>query len=108
MRDSSLVNFESHVSRFERGRGGFFRRRYRNARTGLRFPWFSLLIVLTLAICLKAFIVLRVGEDRYAARFSRLEISGVGDKVGAFLMQPDPVSSRIQEIARPILKKRRR
>ena len=108
MRDSSNIKFDSYLSQYERRNRGIFRRRGGGADTGLRFPWFTLLIVLCLAVCLKAFIVLRVGEDRYRDRFAAMKIIGVGDKVGAFLMQPDPVSSRLQEIARPVLKKRRR
>ena len=70
-----------------------------------RFPWAALNVTLALVFALKAMIVLEVGEDRYRGRLAAFDATGFGVKIGKFVMYPDPVTLRITDFARPLVKR---
>ncbi len=76
---------------------------YKTRMPRLRLPWGAMVMVLTLAFALKAFIVLRIGEDQYRNRLAALDGPGFGKRVGKFVMQPDPLTLKLRDLARPII-----
>lgn len=57
-----------------------------------RFPLKTLLVVLFLGFLFKGFLLAYMGEAQYTDRVTGLEAGGAVEKVGAWVMQPDPVT----------------
>ncbi|MBS1300864.1 hypothetical protein [Loktanella sp. SALINAS62] len=68
-------------------------RKYRPA-----FPWRGLVIVVICCFSMKAFLMTLIGEADYADRLARLSEGATVERVGAWLMTPDPVSAAIVQI----------
>lgn len=116
MADSSLRQFQESLRNYDGGGrrwsvlgpkrkspqgGGSGRRRRR--RVALRFPFYSVILVLSLFFLMKAFIVLRLGEDRYLQRLAAVDETAFGARIGIFAMTLDPVSLALRDLARPII-----
>lgn len=102
MHDPNLRNFQSRVGRIadthSRG-GGFeaegalgmadFRSEARPRRLGVLGP-----VALTLGtvILIKAAILVNIGETAYAERVARLSSGSSADRVGAYVLQADPLT----------------
>lgn len=57
-----------------------------------RFPLKGLLAVLFLGFLFKGFLFAYLGEDGYAERVASLQGGSTMEQVGAWVMQPDPVT----------------
>lgn len=105
MAENNIEAFRKHVRSYEKqtGRRGFglFRRRGRD--TGLRVPWSALLFILAIALCLKAFVLLSIGEKSYERRLTAYDGDGYAERIGVFIMRPDPVTRSLHDLARPVI-----
>ena len=68
-----------------------------------RIPWGSLVLILMLGLCLKAFVVLRIGEDQIRQRLAAYQEPGLGEKIGLLVMTPDLVTRALSFYARPVI-----
>jgi hypothetical protein len=75
-------------------------------RGGVRFPWYTLVLLVTLFFLMKAFVVLRIGEDSIRDRLAAYDGGNWGERIGVFFMTPDPVSVTLSDLARPVLDRR--
>lgn len=57
-----------------------------------RFPLKGLMAILILGFLFKGFLFAQLGEAAYADRLAVLQSGTVMEKVGAWIMQPDPVT----------------
>ncbi len=58
-----------------------------------RFPLKGLLAVLFLGFLFKGFLLAYLGDDGYAERVASLQGGSTMEQVGAWVMQPDPVTA---------------
>lgn len=56
------------------------------------FPLSSLLIVLTIGVLLKGFLLAGVGDVAYAERIAELQTGSVIEQIGAVVMRSDPLT----------------
>lgn len=110
MAGSNVDDFNRRLKQYKKGSKGGLpligRRGVRavsGSRSGLRMPWFSTLLVLTLVFLLKAFIVLRIGEGEYRQRLAVYNDPGLGERIGLYVMRPDPVTLKLRDFARPLI-----
>ncbi len=74
---------------------------------GIHIPWMAFVTVVALLFLLKAFIVLRIGENGYRAQIASYQDPALGQKIGLFVMDPDPVTLRLRDFVKPIVAGRR-
>lgn len=109
MADSNLVEFRKRMKVYKKGRrflgisvgGGRAQKRRPLAR--IRPLWFPILLVVAIVFGMKAFIMLRIGENQYRAKLVSYEDTGFGNKIGMFIMSADPVTLKLRDLARPII-----
>ncbi len=58
-----------------------------------RFPLKGLLAVLFLGFLFKGFLLAYLGDDGYAERVANLQSGSTMEQIGAWVMQPDPVTA---------------
>ncbi len=56
------------------------------------FPFKGLLIVLTISIFLKGFLLAGIGEAAYAERIAELQTGSAVEQMGAWVMRSDPLT----------------
>ena len=66
----------------------------------LRFPWRGLAMAALVALALKAWIMVALDPQGYDARLARLEAGHPVERIGAFVMQPDPASDALAQAMR--------
>lgn len=64
-------------------------------------------MVLALGFALKAFIVLRIGEDQYRGQLASYRDPGISESIGVFVMQPDPLTLTLRDVAQTLIRPRR-
>ncbi|MFT4999721.1 MAG: hypothetical protein ACI861_001412 [Paracoccaceae bacterium] len=109
MTDSNIQDFRKRMNKYEKGGKGW--RSYLNGRRRasgkplfrLRVPWFTTVLVLSLVFGMKAFIVLRVGEQQYRVRLAAYHDPTLGEQIGLYVMRPDPVTMTLRDFADPII-----
>jgi hypothetical protein len=102
MHDPNLRNFYNRVGRIEnvhRRGGGFeaegalgmadFRVEARPRRLGILGP---AALVLGTVVLIKAAILVNIGDAAYAERVARLSSGTTADRVGAYVLQADPLT----------------
>ena len=67
-------------------------------------PWHALRILLVMGLAIKALLILKIGEDRYRARLAAYRGQELGERIGLFVMQPDPLSLRLRDMVADRLK----
>lgn len=72
-------------------------------RRRISIPWSWLVVVVALGFAMKAFIVLRVGEDQYRDRLAAYRNPGISESIGVFVMQPDPVTLTLRDMAKRLI-----
>ncbi len=101
MADGKLAAFNSRVRRIEKdhtnGYGfeavGTLGRSHYRPRRRLRLPVAGpLLVIVALVVVMKALIQLHLGAGLYQERVDRLWLGNPAERIGAVLMQPDPLS----------------
>lgn len=110
MTGSNIDDFDRRIKQYKKGNRGKFMpiggrglQTSQRPKPGFRFPWFSTVLVLTLVFLLKAFIVLRVGESQYRQRLAAYDDPGLGQRIGLYVMRPDPVTLKLRDFARPLI-----
>ena len=112
MADPNLTDFYVRLRRIEKiyRRGGGFEavgtlgRSYYTRRPRKPIPIVGpLLIVAAAVIGLKGMIHAEIGPDLYNARVQALQLGDGIDPIGAFIMQPDPVSLYVSQKLRSLL-----
>lgn len=116
MSDSSLENlkaFEERIKRIEgasrkTGRtsykrsGEYFRKeeeRKRQRRKGRKANWtFRILLVLACVLGVKTYIMVTMGAAAYDARMAELQAGDRYHKIAYAVMQPDPLTGKLQEL----------
>jgi hypothetical protein len=102
---SNIDDFRKRLNTYEKGgRGwrGFLNGRKRGMPR-LRMPWFSTLLVLSMVFGMKAFIILRVGEQQYRTRLAAYHDPSIGEQIGLYVMRPDPMTIKLRDFAEPII-----
>lgn len=66
-------------------------REYPRSRLGT-FPWSILALVALGAMLFKAWLFATLGPESYEATLRVLQSGGIADRIGAFLMQPEPLT----------------
>ena len=110
MADPNLVDFYGRVARFERARAngygfdaeGTLGRSYFEKKSRPRRSWKSnAFMVIVCAFGMKGIILQSVGSESYGNRVAGLQAGEGFDRLGGYLMQPDPVtmfvSAKLQE-----------
>lgn len=101
MADPNLVDFYDRVSRFEQARahgwahqtGGYPEPRRMRAATRRRRSFLLPLLLVAFAVfAMKGAILYSVGASAYQDRVARLEAGESFDRLGAWMMQADPVT----------------
>lgn len=105
MNDPNLRNFRTRIGRIEETHshgGGFeaegtlgmahFRPRTRRRRLGLVGP---LALVLVTMVLIKSAVLVNIGPEAYADRVARLSSGSQADRVGAYILQADPLTREI-------------
>lgn len=104
MYDQNLVEFYDRVARFEKAHAKGFgheaagtlgRSSLARPRRRARLRLLPLVLTLAAALLLKGAIHAFVGADDYQARVDRLAAGQGFDRLGAWLMQADPVTLRV-------------
>ena len=127
MTESNLQQFREQLKNYEDGPRGRFRvlgprrrevpevqklvspsRSRRRFRLPVRIPWYSLILVASLFFLMKGFVVLRIGEDSIRTRLAAYDGANWGERIGVFVMTPDPVSVTLSHWARPVIGTKRR
>jgi len=73
----------------------------RHRRRRLRLGRFALLVlILASFVLVKAGMLVRLGPETYAERVSRMQAGDALDRVGAYVLQADPLTQRIAELLR--------
>ncbi|MFQ5439386.1 MAG: hypothetical protein ACE5DK_11220 [Paracoccaceae bacterium] len=102
MSDSNLQEFRRRLIEAEREHQR--REAIDRARNGLRmFPWTTLAYLLIIALVFKAFVLVRIGEGAVSGRLAAYSDPGMAEQIGIFLMQPDPVSRKLQSLVGPLV-----
>ncbi|MBZ0128715.1 MAG: hypothetical protein K8F59_06340 [Rhodobacteraceae bacterium] len=73
-------------------------------RRRFSIPWTWMIVVVALGFAMKAFIVLRIGEDQYRGRLAAYSDPGISESIGVFVMQPDPLTLTLRDVARSLIK----
>ncbi len=60
----------------------------------------SVFLCLTVMLAFKIFLYLEIGHQAYVARVAQLQSGSVLDKVGAYVMYPDPLTINLARIIR--------
>lgn len=68
-------------------------------RTGPRFPWKLLLLIVGAAWLFKAGLFVGLGEGTYVARLDLLAAEGVAGEWAAWAMRPDPAMGAAADLA---------
>jgi hypothetical protein len=82
--------------------------RRRRIRLPFRMPWYALILVASLFFLMKGFVVLRIGEESMRTRLAAYDGANWGERIGVFVMTPDPVSVTLSDWARPVIGAKRR
>lgn len=72
-------------------------------RTGFRFPWRIVALVAVMFIVFKAILMAGLGASEYTARATSLQAGSTVEQIGAWAMQPDPVTKWIAAEIRAIM-----
>lgn len=64
----------------------------RGRKPGFRVPWTGIMMTLVAVLLLKGAIIARLGPNVYQAQMGRLMPSTLLEQVGAWTLQPDPIS----------------
>jgi len=72
-------------------------------RKGFAFPWMTVINIVVVLFLLKAFVVIRIGEKDYRAQLASYVDPAPGQKIGIFLMSPDPVTMKVRTFLAPII-----
>lgn len=109
MADANIDEFQKRVRAAERkqARNGFIKKLKPGGKGGLQVPWMSIVTIVALLFLLKAFVVLRIGESDYRAKIASYNDPALGQKIGLFVMKPDPVTLKIRDLVKPIIPRRR-
>ena len=75
---------------------------FRPKRRKPSFPIKGLVLLAVGFICFKGLVMAQIGQSVYEARVDQLSQGTVFEQAGAFVMQADPVATRIAEKAAPI------
>ena len=100
-----MEEFRRRIVQMQRKRRGglrgffSFRRAATRERVGLSIPWSALTTALALGFALKAAIILEYGENRYRAQLAKYDGQQISERIGAFIMQPDPITLGIRDFA---------
>ena len=101
MSEQTIAEFRKRLADYQKRRARRFALTGLGARDGripiLSMPWKALLQVLSLALMLKAAIILQTGEGAYRARLESYSGAGLGERIGLALMRPDPLSQRLHD-----------
>lgn len=73
-------------------------------RVQSRVPGRSVLLFLAAFLVFKGFLLAHLGSETYGERIARLNDGSMIEKVGAFVMQVDPVSQLIAQKLWPLLR----
>ena len=80
------------------------RKRRRDLRIIGLIPWHALRLLLVMGLAIKALLILQIGEDHYRARLAAYRGQDMGERIGLFVMQPDPFSLRLRDMLADRLK----
>lgn len=109
MVDRNRNDFYHRVGRIERTheRGGGFEAegtlgmtfynslRPRTRRSTMLMP---LALILCTVVAIKAGVLINIGEQAYAERVARLQEGSTADRVGAYVLQADPLTQYVAEL----------
>jgi len=85
------------------GPGGAKRRGWAIGNPLRHLPWSWVILLAALAIALKSFVILRIGEPQVERRLSRMDDSQISTQIGVFIMKPGPVSRQLGAWAKPLI-----
>ena len=101
MSEQTIAEFRKRLAAYQKRRARRFALTGLGARDGripvLSVPWRALLQVLSLALLLKAALMLQTGEARYLARLDAYVDPSPGERIALALMRPDPISRRLHD-----------
>ncbi len=108
MTDANIEEFRKRLIKLEKKQK---RRRFLGRLTpgksgGPRVPWSAFLTVALIFFLLKAFIVLSIGESQYRDQLASYDDPALGQRVGIFIMNPDPITLKIHDLAKPVIEGR--
>ncbi|MCK4712908.1 MAG: hypothetical protein KAT26_08520 [Marinosulfonomonas sp.] len=115
MSDSNMKNFSKRVGRIDKrhdqlaggyvasvNHDGLIVARVRR-RSGPRFPWKGVALCFVAFFAFKAFLLVQLGEATFNERVGKLQEGTVVEKVGAYAMSADPLTSWIASQIRSVL-----
>lgn len=76
---------------------------FRAKRRKVSFPYRGLVLLLLAFVGFKALVMAQIGDAAYLARIDALHQGPLFERVGAFVMQPDPVSTWISGTLLPLI-----
>lgn len=110
MTEQNVEKFRKRLKEYQKTKrrkfGIFDRRRgvqQSKKRAKLRFLWFPVLLIVTVVFLMKAFLVLRIGENQYRARLTGYANPSIVETIVLFAMRPDPLTLALRNLAKPLI-----
>jgi len=108
-------SFDQRLSKIMRDRGGdgsftqvtadgAVRRQGGRRRLALFMPWKSALMIVSISLVFKAFLLAYLGDEGYGERLALLETGSAADRAGALLLAPDRLTITLAGQISPMLK----
>lgn len=76
---------------------------FKPKRRRARFPWKGFALMVAGVLCFKGLVIAHTGDDAYDQRVAELRLGTMPERLGAAVMQTDPVSAMIASRIRPLL-----